>query len=124
MDNFHINKPTDESGFEWLKKEKDSLRFLQGRDGDHLMTPFQCDWCVFRLLTHRIPSPTNRQDEFLLCVIRRANLDALWGREESTVLANRRNMDQLLRLWQDQVGMEPSLPSLGPYPTQIASASV
>jgi hypothetical protein len=77
LDNFHVNVPADESGFEWLSKEKDALRFLQGRDGDHLMTPFQCDWCIFRMLTHRIPSSTNRQDEYLLCLVRRANLDAL-----------------------------------------------
>lgn len=52
-----------------------------------------------------------------MCVLRRCNLDAFWGREESTVLANKRNVDQLLRLWQEQVGLTPSLPNLGPFPT-------
>lgn len=97
---------------------QDTLRFRQARDGDHLMTPFQCDWCLFRMLTGRIPSVFNRQDDFLLCLLRRCNLDAFWGREESTVLANRRNLDQLIRLWTEQVGLQPALPQLGPFPHQ------
>jgi hypothetical protein len=83
LDNFHINMPVDESGFEWVKKEKDALRFLQGRDGEHLIIPFPCNWCLFMLLSCCIPCLMNRQDEFLLCVIWGANLDALWGRERA-----------------------------------------
>jgi hypothetical protein len=79
---FHICKPKDEDGFEWLTKESDAVRFHQARDGDHLITPFQCDWCLFQLLTGGIPNPTRQGDEFLMCLIRRANLDAFWGREK------------------------------------------
>jgi hypothetical protein len=115
-DRFPINKPKDEAGFEWLAKPADADRHLCARNGDHLLTPFQCDWCLFRLLTGRIPNPTNRQDEFLLCVLRRSNLDALWAREVSTVAANRRNLEQLINLWDSQVGLPPLLPRLGPHP--------
>lgn len=118
LDRFHICTPADEEGFEWLAKESDSLRFRQARDGDHLITPFQCDWCLFRLLTGNIPNPTRREDEFLMCLIRRANLDAFWGREPNTVSANRRNLDQLIRLWSSVITRDPPLPPLGPFPNQ------
>ncbi len=52
-----------------------------------------------------------------MCCLVRANLDAFWGRANTTVLANRRNLDQLVKLW-DEVGLTPDhlLPPLGPYP--------
>lgn len=119
LDRFHINTPTDEAGYEWLVKESDAERFKVGRNGDHLITPFQCDWCLFRLLTGRIPT-SSRHDDRLLCLLRRANLDSLWGRETSTVSANRRNLNQLIRLWCDQIGVDPQLPALGPFPAHDA----
>jgi hypothetical protein len=48
----------------------------------HLVTPFQCDLCVSRNLQGRNPGA---HDELLMECIRQANLDALWGREASTV---------------------------------------
>jgi hypothetical protein len=52
-----------------------------------------------------------------MCCLIRANLDALWGRAQSTITANRQNMDQLVKLWAE-VGLTPDLllPALGPYP--------
>ncbi len=116
LDRFPIIAPRDESGFEWLQNDKDALRFCQARNGDHLITPFQCDWCLFRLLTHRIPQDSNRQDQFMMSVLRRCNLDAFWGREDNTVDSNRRSLDQLIRLWDTQLGMHPLSPALGPFP--------
>jgi hypothetical protein len=84
------------------------------------MTPFQCDWCLFRVLTNRIPSPTNRQDEYLLCLLRRCSLDAFWAREVSTVASNRRNLELLVQLWESQVGLTPLLLRMGPFPTHDA----
>jgi len=83
LDHFPRLTPTDESGFEW-RPESDLQRYTQARDGDHLLLPFQCDLCVFRNLTCRNPH-ANSPDDFLLCCIRRVNLDAMWGREPSTV---------------------------------------
>lgn len=56
-DTFHINIPSDESGFQWWVrvKPKDALRFHQACDGDHLMMPFQCYWCLFRMLIGPFP---------------------------------------------------------------------
>jgi len=118
QDCFHVNAPADEAGFEWLVKESDARRFKVGRNGDHLITPFQCDWCLFRALTGRIPGASSRHDDYLLCLLRRANLDSLWGRETTTVAANRRNLNQLIRIWSEHIGVEPQLPSLGPFPVK------
>jgi hypothetical protein len=80
------------------------------------MTPFQCDWCLFRVLTGRNPVATDRKDEYLLCLLRRCSLDAFWGREVSTVASNRRNLEQLMSLWDSQVGLNPQFPRMGPHP--------
>jgi hypothetical protein len=51
----------------------------------------------------------------LLCCIRRANLDAVWGREPDTVEATLRSAKQMLFQWK-QVGLAPHFPPLGPLP--------
>jgi hypothetical protein len=104
----------DEDGYVQFAEEDDRLHFREARDGDHLMTPFQCDWCLFRIVTGRLPRISSREDEWLFCILRRCNLDALWGRERSTVLANRRNVDQMIEIWA-QLGVNPALPALGPF---------
>lgn len=105
---------TDEDGFDWRPPEM-LLRFKTARDGDHLLTPFQCDLCCFRNLQQRDPLPTLPQDQLLLCCIRRANLDAVWGRESHTVAATLRGVRHMVRLW-GKLGLAPTFPALGPYP--------
>lgn len=116
LDHFYHHIPTDEDGFDWRPAE-DSLRYKQGRDGDHLVTPFQCDTCVFRNLMQRDPLPDVHRDALLQCCIRRANLDAVWGREPNTVGGNLRAVKQMIRLW-EKVGMPPQFPPLGPFPVK------
>ncbi len=84
-----------------------------------MVTPFQCHFCLFRLLGRRLPDSSNHQDELLLCCLIQANIDAFWGREPFTVVANRRNLDQLMKMW-SEVGLSPTslLPALGPYPDE------
>jgi hypothetical protein len=113
-DKFYQHTPTDEEGFDW-RPPSDLQRHRRGRDGDNLICPFQCDLCWFRNLQKRDPMPANDRDTLLLCCIRRANLDALWGRESHTVDATLRAAKQLVRVWK-QVGLEPDFPALGPYP--------
>ena len=69
--------------------DEDPLRFKEGRDGDHLMTPFQCDICHFVNIQGRLPQASDEQDKLLLSTIRRVVLDSLWARERSTVAKNR-----------------------------------
>jgi len=108
---FYHYQPTDETGFCWLP-DKDEQRHKCARDGDHLLTPFQCDLCVFRTLMGRNPTP---QDGLLSACICQVNLDALWGREATTVQANQRSIGQVLRMW-NRLRVPPNLPALGPHP--------
>jgi hypothetical protein len=110
---FYHYKATDEEGFEWTVK-KDEGRHGSGRDGDHLITTFQCDLCTFRNLKLRNPS---EQDAVLMSCIRQVNLDALWGREVATVGSTKRAVDQMLKIW-NELGVEPMLPALGPFPVE------
>ena len=114
LDRFHQHIPTDESGFEWVQPVR-ADKFKTARAGDQFITPFQCDKCIGRLLTGRTLIVGDRKDDLLACCIRRANLDALWGRESSTVLANNRHLKQMLDTW-ELVGINPPLPPLGPFP--------
>jgi hypothetical protein len=54
LDTFYCHVLTDEDGFDWRPME-DSLCYKQARDGNHLLTSFQCDLCWFRNLQHRDP---------------------------------------------------------------------
>ncbi len=77
-------KPQEEAGEE-IEDEEDKNRFMLGRNGDNLVTPFQCDQCHFHNLMKRDPVPGVAQDVRLLKLIRRASLDALWSREPTTI---------------------------------------
>jgi hypothetical protein len=87
---------------------------MNGRDGDHLITPFQCDLCVFRNLLGR--NPTKHDAQLLACICQ-VNLDALWGRETATVHASKRAITQMQDMWK-QLQVPPSLPALGPHPLE------
>ena len=89
----------DEENEDLVTEKDDTRRFRQGRDGDHLMgIPFECDLCSFRNVAQRNPMWKNKKDNYTLICIRRANLDAMWSREASTVETNVRriNLDYLL----------------------------
>jgi hypothetical protein len=110
---FYRHAPKDEEGFHWARKSF-AKRHMHARDGDHLVTPFQCDLCVFRNLQGRNPGP---HDELLMECIRQANLDALWGREASTVDSTLRAARQTIKMLA-QVQLRPPYPMLGPFPTE------
>jgi hypothetical protein len=77
-DHFYCHVVTDEDGFDW-RPPKAILHYRVARDGDNLLTTFQCDICCFWNLHRQDPLPGHAQDTLLLCTIRRANLDSLWG---------------------------------------------
>jgi hypothetical protein len=82
-----VRKPIDEAGHV-LDIEKDRSRFKTARTGDYLMTMFQCDLCHFRNCYKRDPDSDNEAHQMAMKCIRRANLDAMWSRETSTVTGN------------------------------------
>ena len=99
-------------------EEEDPGRFKEGREGDHLITPFQCDACHFENCKKRHPIEGNLQDEVALLGIRRANLDALWSRERSTVRANRLQGKMWVSVSESAGWMDFGLPKRGPYPVE------
>jgi len=110
---FYYNVVADGDGFDWRPPEAVS-RYKEGRDGDHLLTTFQCNLCCFRK-QRRDPIPSFPPDDLLLCAIRRANLDAMWGREPHTVNATLRAAKGMIVQW-SKVGLAPQFPPLGPFP--------
>ena len=109
---YPIERPQEEDGFDLTVKE-DKERFITARDGDHLMVPFQCDTCNFRNLQHRDPG-TDLKDITLMSAIRRASLDAFWGREPSTIAANRNRSIKIYKISVD-LGLESIFPEMGPF---------
>jgi hypothetical protein len=62
------------------------------RNGDNLVTHFQCDLCVFHNLTIQDLIPNKLGNDLLMCCICWANLDACWRRERLTVSATPRGV--------------------------------
>jgi|SaaInl85LU_5_DNA_1037374.scaffolds.fasta_scaffold15347_4 hypothetical protein len=81
-----------------LQDEVEKNRYRRGRNGDRLMTTFECDLCHFRNLNKRDPDYTSGKDRLTMTAIRRANLDAFWARESSTVKGN---LDRVIADYRD-----------------------
>ncbi len=71
-----------------IQGSEDEDRFLFGRNGDNLMTPFMCELCHFRNVLERDPVEGLASDVRIMKLMRRANLDAFWSLEPSTVKKN------------------------------------
>ncbi len=114
-DGFHIQEIEDESCKRW-RRAKDETRFKAARNGDHLVVPFQCDSCIFRLLKGRKARTTNEKDLLLLKCIRRVNLDAFWAREPGTVRSQLSGTLAGVRM-SEKVGLDPEFMARGPFPS-------
>mmetsp|Transcript_9981 Transcript_9981/g.15337 ORF Transcript_9981/g.15337 Transcript_9981/m.15337 type:complete len:126 (-) Transcript_9981:49-426(-) len=95
-------------------EDEDPLRFCEARDGDHLLTTFVCDSCIFWDLRERQPVADNARDSLMVTSIRRVNLDAFWSRERSTVQKNRREGLKYVRIHND-LGEANPYPARGPW---------
>jgi len=95
---------------------RDKDRFFKARDGDGMMTPFKCDLCHFRDIWRVDPVMSSRRDRWRLTLIRRANLDALWAREPTTVASNRTGATMLEAIGTGELQMKEVMPRMGPYP--------
>jgi hypothetical protein len=92
----------------WGYKIQSPMDFKQAQNGDHLMVPFECDWCIFKKLKGRREHVNLEEDKLLMACIRQINLDAFWSRATSTVKANLEKTRLALRL-SASVGLD------GPY---------
>jgi hypothetical protein len=99
-------------------EDEDPGRFREGREADHLITPFQCDACHFENCKKRPPIEGNLQDEVAFLGIRRANLDALWSQERSTVRANRLQGKMWVSVSESAGWIDFGIPKRGPYPVE------
>ena len=95
----------------------DEDRFRVARDGDHLITPFQCDECHFLNIHRRLPT-ASVEDERLQVAIRRAILDSLWSTERSTVSANFYQMKKVAQHASAYGVLDEFLPPRGPFPIE------
>lgn len=75
-----------------MTEETRKGRFLYARDGDHLMSHWECDLCTFRNVAGRDVRWEDEDDAFMLACIRRASLDAMWSKEKDTVEGNAHRM--------------------------------
>ena len=113
---FPRQTPVDDDGVD-QRLVGDELRFLEGRNGDNLITPFQCDLCHFRNILGRGPVRTSFEDSEIMALIRRASLDSLWAREPNTVRANLREAVRMER-FASRVRLPSITPAMGPFPLQ------
>ena len=98
----------------WEGKLRNKRDFQEGRDGDYLMVPFECDLCIFRNLRGTDPGTSASQDLSLETYIRRMNLDSFWSRVRSTVYQNKRQLMNSLEL-SAIVGLQGSYEHDEPY---------
>jgi hypothetical protein len=113
---FPRQTPVDDDGVD-QRLVGDEMRFLEGRNGDNLITPFQCDLCHFRNILGRGPVVSSFEDCEVLALIRRASLDALWAREPTTVSANLREAVRMEK-FTSRVNLPSVTPAMGPFPLQ------
>jgi hypothetical protein len=92
-----------------------SFDFYEARNGDSLLTPFQCDLCHFRNILGRGPVPSSFKDSKILAFIRRANFDSTRQREPNTVSANLREAIRMECIT-DQLDLPSVTPAMGLFP--------
>lgn len=107
--------PKDADG-EIILEEKDKMRYLEARDGDHLVTPFQCEICHVRNIIGRDPQYDLASDIRLIKLLRRASLDAFWSSEPKTVAGTLREARRGLRIASSLGFRDKLFTPLGPYP--------
>jgi hypothetical protein len=100
----------------WRQKG-DEKRFQVGRNGDNLITHFQCDLCTFRNIQRRNPIEGKPTDDLMMCCIWRANLDPFWSCEKSTVSSNLGNVAKAIQT-SERVEMRMPYETLGPMPVE------
>jgi hypothetical protein len=113
---FPVRQLIDDDG-ELVCNVGDEERFRTARNGDHLLTTFQCERCHFQNIYRRSPVRYDGVDEEVMYMIRRANLDAFWSREPSTVGATLRGAKRMSRT-ESKYQMPSATPPMGPFPVE------
>lgn len=98
----------------WKEKDQNPNDFHEARNGDHAITPFECDTCIFRKLRKKSPNKKREQDKILLMMIRRANLDAFWLRARAIVYQNTQKIKHAIKI-SDMLGLDGVYKHVGTY---------
>ena len=98
----------------WRKRGNEN-HFACSRNGDHLVTPFQCDLCIFWVLKGCDPIHASHQDKYLEVLIWQMILDSLWRSEPNTIAKHRSQIKLGLEAL-ETTGVHPLYPRLGPLP--------
>ena len=106
-------KHTDDGGNLWHQQEKFEDRHNHGVRGAHVCIPFQCEECWILNMEGRDRLPD--RDDLLVMMIRRANLDAMSSRAESTIASHAAEVKRSIKLC-EMVGKTPDLLRRGPMP--------
>jgi hypothetical protein len=103
-----------------LVNEEDKPRFLGARVGDHVVCPFQCELCHFINMEGRSPMKGTgvSDDAETIALIRRANLDAFWSREPTTIGHNLSKINLVLQIFHELGLDNPPVPMLGTWPVE------
>jgi hypothetical protein len=111
-----VKSAVDEDGLD-ASSDDDRNRFICGRIGDNLATPFQCELCHYRNVNGRNPSIGDPQAQRFNMLCRNASINAFWNVESSTV---RTNLRQALRMEEigATCGIDSISPQLGPFPLE------
>ena len=109
-----MSEVKDEEGNPWFDSEQREYHLNHGVAGAHCCIPYQCELCHFRNLEHR--NPTSR-DEFYMKCLRRANLDAMAGKAESTINGHRNRTLEMVR-YSEMINNTPTLEPRGPFPLE------
>jgi hypothetical protein len=116
---FPISFLKDEDG-NVLVNEEDKTMFLGARVEDHVVCPFQCELCHFRNMQGRSPMKGTGvlNDAETIDLIRRANIDAFWSREHTTIGHNLSKINRVLQI-SHELGLDkPPVPMLGTWPVE------
>ena len=110
-----MNDEMEERFEDAWKQEWDDMKYHGTRKGDHLLTPFECDRCIFIKLKGRQPVREANRDKLLMAAIRRVNLDAMWSRKATTVARNLEGVRRIINT-SATVGLQGPFKSYGPMP--------
>jgi hypothetical protein len=102
---------------EIITSADEEKRFREAQQGNHLMTPFQCNTCHFRNIYGRDPNGGDLGDLEVMEYLQQAILDSLWSREPSTVRSNLREAKRGVKTAK-RFGFpdDSPTPPMGPFP--------
>ena len=110
---FPMAKVADADGNVWFKQAEREKRLNHGVRGAHAAISFQCEDCWILNIEGRLRI-AGLDDTYVMC-IRRANLDAMAGRAETTIQAHAASVMRTVRNC-EMIGKTPSIPPRGPMP--------